>query len=59
MASLFILHWFDFDANLRCNIIEGNTLVILVDEGGWDGPIQDLVKDCCLLRHCPAETESL
>ena len=46
-------------ANLRCYIIECNTLVILVDERGRDGAIQDLVKDCRLLRHCPAETESL
>ena len=46
-------------ANLRCYIIECNTLVILVDEGGRDRPIQDLVENCCLLRHCPAETKPL
>ena len=46
-------------ANLRCYIIECNTLVILVDEGGRDGAIQDLVKDRSLLRHGSSETKPL
>ena len=46
-------------ANLRCYIIECNTLVILVDERGRDGAIQDLVKDRSLLRHGSLETEPL
>ena len=46
-------------ANLRCYIIECNTLVILVDERGRDGAIQDLVKDRSLLRHGSSETKPL
>merc|ERR1719447_56281 len=45
--------------SLRCYIIECNTLVILVDERGRDGAIQDLVKDRSLLRHGSSEAEPL
>ena len=51
--------WRISPANLRCYIIECNTLVILVDERGRDGAIQDLVKDRSLLRHGSSETKPL
>ena len=51
--------WRISPANLRCYIIECNTLVILVDERGRDGAIQDLVKDRSLLRHGSSEAKPL
>ena len=38
----------EVDRGLGGNILEGDTLVILVEELRGDGAIQDLVKDCSL-----------
>jgi len=41
----------EVDRSLRSHIVECDTLIILMDEGGRDGTVQDLVEDCLLPRH--------